>query len=331
MKRLHRAVGLGLVSLAMACAKEPTTVPSDLEASGGTVGAEALTHPTLTNLRSTPVSGRPYGIAVSVNNLVYVTQIGGSSVVQAQLPSIMFGNPITTGIVPAHVAFNPAGNRGYVTNQSGQSLSVIKVATSTEIARIPLQADGFNLIVSKDGSKVYVTLSTGLVDIFRTSNNTLITAIQLGAVTNGLALNPAGSRVFISSRDAGTVSVINTANDAVLGTLNTGGMPQRMAVSPDGTELYIANETLGLDIWNIQTRSRVTTVPMPAYGLGMTPDGAQLYVTDPGNGNIRVVDRVTRALVTTLAVGGTPRNVAFNNSGTAGFVTNESDFVTVVR
>jgi len=63
----------------------------------------------------------------------------------------------------------------------------------------------------------------------------------------------------------------------------------------------------------------------------MTPDGAQLYVTDPIGGNIRVVNRVTRALVTTLAVGGRPRNVAFNKGGSAGFITNENDFVTVVR
>jgi YVTN family beta-propeller protein len=303
-----------------------------VDASGGDlVGADALTHPTLTNVTSTPVPGTPYGIAVSTSNRIYVTQIGGSAVVQAQLPSVVFGNPITTGIVPAHVAFNPAGTRAYVTNQTGQSLSIIDVAADSEIARLPLPADGFNLIVTRNGAKVYVTLSTGLVRVLNTATNTFGKSIQLGPVTNGLALNPTGNLVFISSRDAGTVSVINTTTDAVVATLVTGGMPQRMAVSPSGDELYIANETLGLDIWNLKTRTRTTTVPMPAYGLGMTPDGVHLYVTDPLSGNIRVVNRTTRALVTTLPVGGRPRNVAFNKNGGAGFVTNESDFVTVVR
>ncbi|HEV8123341.1 MAG TPA: YncE family protein [Gemmatimonadales bacterium] len=323
------AFATGLLAIAAGCASQPEA-PGD-GSNADLVGVEALTHPTLTSITSTPVSTRPYGIAVSAQNLVYVTQISGSSVVQARLPSVIFGNPITTGIVPAHVAFNPAGTRGYVTNQTGQSLSIIDVASSTEIVRLPLQADGFNLIVSKNGAKVYVTLSTGLVDVVSTSSNTVTKSIQLGPVTNGLALNPSGSLVFISSRDAGTVSVINTTNDFVVGTLVTGGMPQRMAVSPDGTELYIANETLGLDIWSLKTRTRITTVPMQAYGLGMTPDGVHLYVTDPLGGNIRVVNRVTRALVTTLSVGGTPRNVAFNKGGSAAFITNEVDFVTVVR
>jgi YVTN family beta-propeller protein len=317
-----------LAGFAMACG-QPSAPGED--GSAALIGADAFTHPSLTSVTSTPVSTRPYGIAISSDNRVYVTQISGSAVVQTKLPSVVFGNPIATGIVPAHVAFNPAGTRGYVTNQTGQSLSIINVATSTEIKRLPLPADGFNLIVTKNGAKVYVTLSTGLVEVVNTSTNTIVKSIQLGPVTNGLALNPSGSRVFISSRDAGTVSIINTTNDAVVGTLVTGGMPQRMAVSPDGAELYIANETLGLDIWNLQTRTRATTVPMPAYGLGMSPDGVHLYVTDPGNGNIRVVDRVTRALVTTLAVGGTPRNVAFTKGGATAMITNEADFVTVVR
>jgi DNA-binding beta-propeller fold protein YncE len=59
-----------------------------------------------------------------------------------------------------------------------------------------------------------------------------------------------------------------------------------------------------------------------AYGLGLTPGGNQLYVLLAQAGEVRVLDRPSRAPVKTLVVGGTPRNVAFASDGTA-LVTNE--------
>lgn len=324
-----RVPGAVLLTLALACGS--TSTAPDKDAEGNLIGIDAVSHPTLTNIFTTPVPNGPYGIAISGSGLVYVTEIQSNVVARTALPSTTFGQPITVGSVPAHVAFNPAGSRGYVTNQTGQSLSVINVATGVEITKVPLSSDGFNLIVSKNGLKVYVTTANGAVHVVRTSSNTIGRTLQLDPVTNGLALDPVRPLVYISSRDGGTVFAINTTTDSIVNVFNTGGMPQRMAVAPDGSELYIANETLGLDIWNLQTGTRTTTVEVPSYGLGMSPDGAHLYVTGPLVGKITVVDRVTRATVTTISAGGVPRNVAFSANGKTAMITNESGYVTVVR
>jgi YVTN family beta-propeller protein len=323
-------VALCAVTLAVACAPEPTAPPAAGEPSLE-VGALAATHPTLTNIFNSAVPNAPFGVAISKTGLSYVTEIAGNLLVRTKLPSTEFRHPFTAGVTPAHVVFNPAGTRAYVTNQTSGTLSVINTSNHSEITEVTLSNGGFNLIVSKNGAKVYVTTADGRVHVVRTSTNTISKTLQLAPVTNGLALDPIRPTVYISSRDGGRVYAIDTRTDVVLGSLNTGGMPQRMAVSPDGSELYIANETLGLDIWNLVTRTRVTTVAMPAYGLGLSPDGAHLYVTDPLGGTIGIVDRVTRASVMTINTGGRPRNVAFNLDGRTAMVTNEGGWVTVIR
>lgn len=323
-------LALGLLALTAACAPE-NTAPSAEELSEAVTATEVPTHPTLTNIFTTPVPNAPFGVAISSLGLAYVTEIAGNLLVRTRLPATTFGNPFTAGITPAHVAFNPSGSRAYVTNQSSGTLSVINTTTHSEITEVTLSNGGFNLIVSRNGAKVYVTTADGRVHVVRTLNNTIARTLQLDPVTNGLANDPTRPLVYISSRDGGTVYAIDTRADTIVTVFNTGGMPQRMAVAPDGSELYIANETLGLDIWNLVTGTRATTVAVPAYGLGMSPDGAHLYVTGPLNGTITVIDRVTRGLVTTINTGGTPRNVAFTANGRTAMVTNEGGWVTVVR
>jgi YVTN family beta-propeller protein len=104
-------------------------------------------------------------------------------------------------------------------------------------------------------------------------------------------------------------------------------MPQRLAVAPDGSELYVANEISGLDVVNVASGA-VTSISFgtAGYGLGLTPDGTQLYVLLPGTGEVRVLDRSSRAAVKTVLVGGTPRNVVFASDGTA-LVANEQAII----
>jgi DNA-binding beta-propeller fold protein YncE len=98
-------------------------------------------------------------------------------------------------------------------------------------------------------------------------------------------------------------------------------------VAPDGSELYVANEVSGLDVVNVATGAVISiSFGTAAYGLGLTPDGTQLYVLLPQAGEARVLNRVSRAAVKTLLVGGTPRNVAFASDGTA-LVANEQAIV----
>jgi DNA-binding beta-propeller fold protein YncE len=299
---------------------------------GGTDPSSRPTHPGLTAIESVATSGRTYGVAISRQGRTYVTLLDASAVIQdAALPVDGLVAPIAVGLQPPHVVFNPAGDRAYVANQAGQSMNVINVAAGVVVATVPLGHDGFNLITSRDGTKVFVSVATGQVYVVDAGTNQIIDTLHFGPAVNGFARHPTQNLIYVSSRDGGNVSEVNAATDAIVRTFTTGGLPQRVAVSPDGQELLVANELNGLEFWNLGTGQRDTLLAVGAYGLGLSPDGLKAYVTDGPGGHITIVDRLGRAVDTVLTVGGITRNVAFDREGKTAVITNEANFVTVVR
>jgi YVTN family beta-propeller protein len=283
------------------------------------------TSPTV--IATASLSGSPYGVAVSAAGVIYAAQIGSNTLALGSMATKSFTGSVVVGSTPPHVVFNPAGTTAYATLQTGQGLAVVDVASNTLTTTVPLASDGFNLIVAPDGQRVYVTTAAGTLYVVDAAADTVITTLAVGAAANGLAFSPDGSILYVSSRDAGTVVAVDVSTIAITQTYTPGGMPQRLAVAPDGSELYVANEVNGLDVINVASGT-VSSVSFatPGYGLGLTPDGTQLYVLLPEAGQVRVLDRATRAPVKTIAVGGIPRNVVFASDGTA-LVANEEAIV----
>jgi YVTN family beta-propeller protein len=283
-----------------------------------------------TVLATVPLAGVPYGVAVSASGVMFASMIGSTTLARGDFGSRTFTGSVQVGLTPPHVVFNPAGTTAYATLQTGQGLAVVDVATNALVTTVPLSSDGFNLAVAPSGQRVYVTTAAGTLYVIDASDDTVVTTLEVGAAANGLAFSPDGSVLYVSSRDAGTVVAINPQTNAVTRTYTLNGMPQRLAVSPDGSELYVANETSGLDVVNVASGA-VTSTPFgtAAYGLGLTPDGGYLYVLLPSVGELRVVDRITRAPVKTLFIGGTPRNVVFAADGTTALIANEQAIVFV--
>lgn len=324
--RSHWGGAVMLALGALACA----TPTAERPAAAG-LEAQAVGHPTgVLDLVST-LGGTPYGLAIAPNSkFILTTQLTGNAVARAPLPARTYGTFISVGNTPPHVAINPASTRAYVPNQLGHSVSILDLTTDQVIATLPLAGEGYNVAVHPNGSLVYITTNIGRMYVLSTASNTLTDSLDLDPADNGLAFGK-GNLLFVSSLLSGTVTAINTATNRVVGQLVTGGRPQRMAVDPGSNELYVANEILGLDIWNLTTRTRVTTVAMDAYGLALSPDNAKVYVSGPLTGTLTIVNRATRTVDTTISVGGRPRNIAFLPNGRRAAVTNESGYVTWIR
>lgn len=295
-------------------------------------------HPGDSAFTSIPLGGEPYGVAVSASGQVFVARVLADLVSPMRLGDGAFAAGINVENGPStvvcdtldetfmgsvHVAFNPAGTRAYVTDQFGNAVSVLDPAAHTLLATIPLGDGGFNLGVSPNGARVYATTAGGHVRVISAATNTVVDSMVVGSAANGVAFSPDGATVYVSSRDAGTITAFRTSDDGFITSYAVGGRPQRIAVSPDGATLYAANEDQGLDVVTL-SNGTVTTVSglTTGYGLGITPDGAQLWVTSPGEGRVYIVDRQTLAVTTVQLAGGVvPRNVAFNAAGTTGVVT----------
>ena len=286
------------------------------------------THPAGVVALTRALAGRPYGVAVARNGTTYVALIGTSSLLRGDLRSADFTEPVSVGSTPPHVVINPAGTRAYATLQNGRGLAVVDVAPNALLATIPLTSDGFNLAIAPSGERVYATTAAGTVYVVDAATYAVLGTMDVGRAANGLAFSPDECTLYVTSRDAGTVTAINTVSNTITRTYHVGGSPQRIAAAPDGSELYVANEGSGLDVVNLES-GEVTSVSFgtAAYGLGLTPDGEQLYVLLPQAGEVRILDRATLATIRTLFVGGTPRNVTFDSRGTTALVTTEQAVV----
>ena len=67
------------------------------------------------------------------------------------------------------------------------------------------------MTVSADGARVYVIDATGNVTVIDVATNTVVDAIPFGGVLIGLAVNPDGSRAYVTGITTfpnGTVTVI---------------------------------------------------------------------------------------------------------------------------
>jgi DNA-binding beta-propeller fold protein YncE len=221
-----------------------------------------------------------------------------------------------------------------VTDQFGNAVSVLDAASHALVATIPLGDNGFNLGVTPDGQRVYATTAGGHVRVISTATNTVVDSMMVGSAANGVAFGPGGGTVYISSRDAGTVTAFATSDDHLVATYTVGGRPQRLAVSPDGHTLYAANEDHGVDVIDLESGTATTVDGLSTgYGLGQTPDGEQIWVTDPLGGAIYIVDRkhLTLSMTVNLGAGVVPRNVAFSVDGKVGVVTDGNGSVIFLK
>lgn len=300
-------------------------------------GAPHFTHPTGDSIVSLALSGRPHGVAIAASGAFCVSQIDAAAVTCGTLgdppAAPTFGRSVSVGSGPAHVAMDPEGSTAYTADQFGSTMSVVDVSRGVLAGTVPLSDGGFNLLVSPSGSRVYVTTASGTLHVVDAAALRVLATLPVGAEANGLAYDAARNVVYVSSISAGTITTVDAATNTARRTYSVGGGPQRIALSADGAELYIASQQFGLQVLHLAdgTVSAVPGVPAGSVGLALSPDDAQLYVTNPPAGTVYIVDRARHQLLRSIAGLGSPRNVAFNQSGTTAVITDERGFVHFVR
>ena len=57
----------------------------------------------------------------------------------------------------------------------------------------------------------------------------------------GIAVNAAGTRVYVVNSGSNNISVIDTTSNTVINTINVGEEPGYLAVNPAGTRVYVTN------------------------------------------------------------------------------------------
>jgi YVTN family beta-propeller protein len=339
MRREARAGVLlcGLGTLLAACGGDTPTSPADQSL------VESRVHPKgVVDSVDAPL---PWGVAVRDDGLAFFTELANGGVGITNTKTRTVDGFIPTGLTPTGIAFSPDGNTAYVANQFGK-VSRIDVATRQVTDSVDI-ASPQALRLSPDGSQLFVGTTGTTVAVVDIATLSIVSTVEVGAAPNGFAVHPNGRLLYVSSFDAGTVSEIDMLTGEVLRTFTPFGKPvgkpQEMALNRKGTRLYVAtedaanedaaNEDGWLDEFDLASGELTNRIPLQAgaFGVGVTPDDGQAYLTLPSAGLIQIFTLQTGKLAKTINVGGDPRRIAFSQQGRIAAVTNSAGFITFIR
>jgi YVTN family beta-propeller protein len=333
-----KALAIGSVALLIAACNHdaptstmrPGSASLDATASGAACVPNPPGRPTGSVLDSVAAPS-PWGVAVRDDGLTFFTEVYNNGVGVTSTRTRTVDNFISTGPIPAGIAFSPDGLTAYVANEFGD-VSILDVNTQTNIGSIAVP-NPLAVKVSPDGTQLFVATGGTSVYIVDIVSRTITKTVQVGYAPNGFAIDPGGRILYVSSFLGGSVSEIDMFSGNVMRTFSVGGVPQELATNRRGTHLYVANEGGYLNDIDLTTGQIAKSIPLQGggFGLGVTPDDGQAYVTIPNAGVVQVFSLQLGQLSTTLKVGGNPRRVAFSQQGRIGAITNQSGYITFVR
>lgn len=275
-----------------------------------------------------------WAMAVRDDGLAYFTEAYNAGVGITSTTTKTLDGFIPTGNAPTGVAFSPDGSTAYVANQLDANVSVINVASAQVIATISTGvADPFAVQVSPDGSRLFIGTNGTAVLIVDTGSNQIIESTDVGAAPNAFVVAPDNRIIYVSSFVGSTVSELDMFTGLVLRTFSVGGTPQGMAITRKGDRLYVANEAGYLTEITLQTGAITATMTLSGggFGVGVTADDTQAWVTVPSLGLVQVFGLQNHKLSQGLNVGGDPRRLGFSQHGAIGAIANLAGYVTFVR
>ncbi|MEZ0109574.1 YVTN family beta-propeller protein [Catenulispora sp. EB89] len=156
--------------------------------------------------------------------------------------------------------------------------------------------------------------------VMDTRTDSLVDFHTMPQYLNGIAVNPAGTRVYGTTQ--GAVVVMDPVTDATLGTIPVGASNGDIAISPSGAQAYVADSSGTGSVHVVDTAAQTVTATIAAggEGLALSPDGTRLYSTGPG-GVLSVIDTATDTVVATVACGTSTGYVAVDGTGAHAYVT----------
>jgi YVTN family beta-propeller protein len=215
--------------------------------------------------------------------------------------------------------------KGTICNQSHRKRTSIKVIGIITLALLFLVsitgAEQFAYVVNGAGPEG----TGGSFSVIDTATNKIIATVPGNLEGPGVAVNPTGTKVYITNIGKNTVSIIDTATNKVVVTTKVGNGPSGVAVTPDGKKVYVANGNSNtLSVIDAATNKVVVTTKVGngPSGVAVTPDGKKVYVANGNSNTLSVIDTATNKLVATTKVGSGPSGVAVTPDGKKVYVAN---------
>lgn len=235
-----------------------------------------------------------------------------------------------TGKGPHEVRIAPDGRSAYVA--AGRTLTAVDLTTRSVRAQFALGEDSVHDIrVSRDGSRLWAACA-GTQSVLELDARTGEVLRRYGTGQQGswfVEITPDERKLYTPNMEGRSVSVIDRATGAVK-TLPFDFPVYGIDVTPDGRQVWIT----GRDVVVIDTATDtvLATVPAPERDTGrirLTPDGRTAVVALARS--LAVFDVPTRRLLRVAGLGAEPKVLTLSADGRRAFLSNpDADSVSVV-
>ena len=137
----------------------------------------------------------------------------------------------------------------------------------------------------------------------------VVATVPVGAFPGGVAVNPAGTLVYVANQDDGTVSVIRTSDNTVVGgPIPVGVQPWGVAVSADNSLVYVGLGNGAVAVIEANNGNNVSQIPNVGGLLnGILAVGSRVYVSDATAGQVVVLQGTS--VIARIDVGSPPNSL----------------------
>lgn len=143
------------------------------------------------------------------------------------------------------VAAAPTG-RIFVTNEKGDSISVINGSTLDVEATIDIGERPRGIGLSPDGNELYIAVSEeNKIKVVDPKSLKILREFEAGSDPETFAVHPNGN-IYISNEDDAKATVFDPKTGAQLAEIKVGLEPEGVAISPDGKYVIVTSESTNM-------------------------------------------------------------------------------------
>ena len=216
----------------------------------------------------------------------------------------------------------------YVTAEAQRAVLAVDLEAGRVVKAVETGQDVSHMLAPWRHAQMFVSnIGSGSVSVVSFAGDASAT-IPTGRGTEGIAVLPDGSEVWVTNREDGTVSVIDPRRRTIVATLRAGAFPIRAKATPDGRRVLVSNARSGdLSVVDVKERKEVRRIrfdvapagdkqgrllpfegPIP-IGIAVARNGKRAYVALSGADVVAVIDLQRLEVIGRLPTGKEPDGI----------------------
>jgi YVTN family beta-propeller protein len=256
---------------------------------------------------------------------------------------------VPVGPQPHGIASPASQDVLYVSTERDGGLTVVDLKTNEITGKYPVLATRPNEIeVTSDGRFVYAPIfADGEYRVLDTRQKKVVATLPTPGGPHNVVVSPDDRYMYLAplkSRGEGSpentkIYVADVRTHSIVDSIELGNAPRPVVISPDGKRLYVNTDNLmGFLVVDTASRKVVAQAEYPltdeeraspsrSHGIGVTPDGREVWSTDINHGVVHVFDVTgeTPKPIARMPTGNQPLWLTVSKDGKRVFVSNKAD------